>query len=50
LRTFHPTQDDTGRRLDVFLAEHLELSRAQVRRLIARGDVSIDGRTAAAND
>lgn len=36
---------DTGRRLDVFLAERLELSRAQARRLLARGAVRVDGRT-----
>jgi len=36
---------DTGRRLDVFLAERLELSRAQVRRLLARGAVRIGSRT-----
>ena len=35
---------DTGRRLDLFLAEKLELSRAQVRRLLASGAVSLDGR------
>jgi 23S rRNA pseudouridine1911/1915/1917 synthase len=33
-----------GRRLDLFLAERLGLSRAQVRRLLARGAVSLDGR------
>jgi len=36
---------DTGRRLDLFLAEKLELSRAQVRRLLASGAVTRDGRT-----
>jgi 23S rRNA pseudouridine1911/1915/1917 synthase len=35
---------DRGRRLDVFLAEKLALSRAQARRLLARGAVSVDGR------
>jgi 23S rRNA pseudouridine1911/1915/1917 synthase len=35
---------DGGRRLDVFLAERLALSRAEVRRLLARGGVSLDGR------
>jgi 23S rRNA pseudouridine1911/1915/1917 synthase len=35
---------DTGRRLDLFLAEKLELSRAQVRRLLASGAVSMGGR------
>ena len=36
---------DSGRRLDVFLAERLELSRAQARRLLARGAVRIGSRT-----
>jgi 23S rRNA pseudouridine1911/1915/1917 synthase len=36
---------DTGRRLDVFLAERLGLSRAQTRRLLARGMVSVSGRS-----
>jgi 23S rRNA pseudouridine1911/1915/1917 synthase len=35
---------DTGRRLDLFLAEKLALSRAQVRRLLASGAVRLDGR------
>jgi 23S rRNA pseudouridine1911/1915/1917 synthase len=35
---------DTGRRLDLFLAEKLALSRAQVRRLLASGAVQLDGR------
>jgi len=37
---------ETGTRLDVFLAERLRLSRAQVRRLLARGAVRVDGREA----
>jgi 23S rRNA pseudouridine1911/1915/1917 synthase len=37
-------EGDSGRRLDVFLAERLELSRAQARRLLARGAVCVDGR------
>lgn len=37
-------EGDTGTRLDVFLAERLGLSRAQVRRLLARGAVRLDGR------
>jgi 23S rRNA pseudouridine1911/1915/1917 synthase len=41
-------QDESGRRLDVFLAERLGLSRAQTRRLLARGAVSIEGRAQAA--
>jgi 23S rRNA pseudouridine1911/1915/1917 synthase len=36
---------DSGRRLDVFLAAQLELSRAQARRLLARGAVRIGSRT-----
>jgi 23S rRNA pseudouridine1911/1915/1917 synthase len=38
---------DAGRRLDVFLADRLSLSRAEVRRLLDRGVVSVDGRFAA---
>jgi 23S rRNA pseudouridine1911/1915/1917 synthase len=36
---------EAGERLDVFLATRLELSRAQVRRLLARGAVRIAART-----
>ena len=36
-----------GQRLDLFLAEQLALSRAQARRLLARGAVAVDGRPAA---
>jgi 23S rRNA pseudouridine1911/1915/1917 synthase len=35
---------DGGRRLDAFLSERLSLSRGEVRRLLARGGVSLDGR------
>jgi 23S rRNA pseudouridine1911/1915/1917 synthase len=35
---------DRGRRLDLFLAERLGLSRSQARRLLARGAVKLDGR------
>ena len=35
---------DGGRRLDVFLAERLALSRSEVRRLLASGRVRIEGR------
>jgi len=35
---------DAGRRLDVFLADRLSLSRAEVRRLLGRGAVAVDGR------
>jgi len=38
---------DAGRRLDVFLADRLSLSRAEVRRLLGRGAVSVDGRRVA---
>jgi 23S rRNA pseudouridine1911/1915/1917 synthase len=41
-------EGDTGTRLDVFLAEQLGLSRAQVRRLLARGAVRLDGRASPA--
>lgn len=39
--------DETGRRLDVFLAERLGLSRKQTRRLLARGSVQVAGRSVA---
>jgi 23S rRNA pseudouridine1911/1915/1917 synthase len=35
-----------GTRLDAFLADELRVSRAEARRLLARGAVSVDGRTA----
>jgi 23S rRNA pseudouridine1911/1915/1917 synthase len=38
---------ETGRRLDVFLAARLGLSRAQTRRLLARGAVRVSGRAVA---
>ena len=38
-------EEDRGHRLDRFLAEHLRLSRSQVRRLLARGAVSVGGRS-----
>jgi 23S rRNA pseudouridine1911/1915/1917 synthase len=37
-------EEDRGQRLDRFLAEQLQLSRSQVRRLLARGAVSLAGR------
>jgi 23S rRNA pseudouridine1911/1915/1917 synthase len=40
-------QEESGSRLDVFLAARLGLSRAQTRRLLARGAVAIGGRTVA---
>jgi 23S rRNA pseudouridine1911/1915/1917 synthase len=42
--------EDTGRRLDLFLAEKLALSRAQVRRLLASGAVELDGRRVGQNE
>ena len=42
--------EDTGRRLDLFLAEQLALSRAQVRRLLASGAVEVDGRRVGEGD
>jgi 23S rRNA pseudouridine1911/1915/1917 synthase len=42
--------EDAGRRLDVFLAERLKLSRTGARRLLASGAVRIDGRLAAEGD
>jgi 23S rRNA pseudouridine1911/1915/1917 synthase len=38
---------DAGSRLDVFLADRLSLSRAEVRRLLGRGAVSVDDRCVA---
>jgi 23S rRNA pseudouridine1911/1915/1917 synthase len=37
-------EPERGRRLDLFLAERLSLSRSQARRLLARGVVRLDGR------
>ena len=45
--TFEVTEELAGRRLDVALADAgRELSRAQARRLIERGHVSVAGRAA----
>src|SRR5262245_37477461 len=41
---------ESGRRLDVFLAERLSLSRSGVRRLLASGAVRVGGRIAAEGD
>ncbi len=49
-RTLQVDQASAGRRLDVFLAERLGLSRAQVRRLLGRGSVEVAGRTARERD
>jgi 23S rRNA pseudouridine1911/1915/1917 synthase len=44
------SSDDAGRRLDVFLAERLSLSRTGARRLLASGAVQIDGRPVVEGD
>jgi 23S rRNA pseudouridine1911/1915/1917 synthase len=43
-------EEDRGQRLDRFLAERLSLSRSQVRRLLARGAVSVGGRSVNEDD
>lgn len=43
-QTLEVLPEETGSRLDVFLAARLGLSRAQTRRLLARGAVSLAGR------
>ncbi|MEE2677111.1 MAG: RluA family pseudouridine synthase [Myxococcota bacterium] len=48
-RCFQVQVGEAGQRLDLFLAEHLALSRAQVRRLLARGAVRVDGAPASAS-
>ncbi len=48
-RSFRVEAQEAGRRLDLFLAERLKLSRAQARRLLARGAVRVDGSRAAAS-
>jgi 23S rRNA pseudouridine1911/1915/1917 synthase len=45
-QNFEVSAGEAGRRLDLFLAERLGLSRAQARRLLARGAVRLDGRAA----
>ena len=42
-REFSVGPDESGRRLDLFLAEKLALSRSRVRRLLARGAVRLAG-------
>lgn len=49
VRTLTVGPDDGGRRLDLFLAERLGLSRAQTRRLLARGAVVVGGRDVGAD-
>lgn len=44
-RTLRVGEAEAGRRLDVFLAAALDLSRSQARRLLARGDVRIGPKT-----
>jgi len=46
-RSLEVLAEETGSRLDVFLAARLGLSRAQTRRLLARGAVRLEGRTVA---
>ncbi len=43
-REFEVSEQEAGLRLDLYLAEKLALSRAQARRLLARGAVRVDGR------
>lgn len=45
-QNFEVNAREAGRRLDLFLAERLGLSRAQARRLLARGAVQVAGRQA----
>lgn len=47
-RTLEVRPDEAGRRLDLFLADRLRLSRAQTRRLLVRGVVRVDGSVAPA--
>ncbi len=49
-RTLRVGTHEAGRRLDVFLAERLGLSRAQARRLLRRGSVEVAGRRARERD
>jgi len=46
VQSFEVSAGEAGRRLDLFLAERLGLSRAQARRLLARGAVQVAGRRA----
>ena len=49
-RILELSPDRSGQRLDLFLADRLGLSRAQVRRLLERGAVSLGGRRLALRD
>ena len=44
-RVLRTEERDRGRRLDLFLAHELDVSRSAARRLLARGVVRVDGRT-----
>ncbi len=44
-RVLRTEERDRGRRLDLFLAHELDVSRSAARRLLARGAVRVDGRT-----
>lgn len=46
LRTLVVSPERAGMRLDAFLADELRVSRAEARRLLARGAVALHGRTA----
>ncbi len=46
-RQFEVSDSESGHRLDRFLADRLELSRSAVRRLLARGAVSVDQKVVA---
>jgi 23S rRNA pseudouridine1911/1915/1917 synthase len=50
IQNFEVSAREAGRRLDLILAERLDLSRAQARRLLARGAVAVAGRTAAESE
>ena len=41
--SFEVSEEEADERLDVVLARHLDLSRAQTRKLLERGDVRLDG-------
>lgn len=50
VQTLEVGEEARGQRLDRLLAERLELSRSQVRRLLGRGAVRVDGRVAGESD
>ena len=49
-RLLNLVEQNQGARLDLFLATELALSRAQVRRLLESGSVSLDGRPLGLSD